>query len=498
MEIYLLILRMGGGPTKFGRIIEHKIPFKNPNKITYNMTKHRDIQTLFGELRSHIYGDSSHSDWGIELIDILTKARNMSPTDYYQYWLPYLDQQSLNWPQPICTFRDPSKLDAMLRDLQTPGLFGLDIGARNDAVVELSEFNNPNSICELCMSGWDLTESKISEFLVALGKLRNLTKLNLNSNLFGCNGFVRLLELKSLDHLAKIDVSANEINECEVDQLSHLSLFNQLISIDISFNATKGTVLRSVMLSQQNKIKEFVARKCKIPGDRLRVPTANDRPSGIAELDLFVNNIGDCGASFIASQPFYSTISKLDIGANNISMDGLSEICNSTTLLSLNELNLWLNKIGDSGAQTIANSKNMTHLTKLNLRNTNIGDSGFASLVSSSELKNLVDLNVSQNNISLENPTYLVHLPEKSSIRRLSLSSNRIDDQGARVIADHLSLENLEFLDLHYNNITTEGIQYILASKRLYKLKKIVCDQDDKAGKTHDYFNPRGVLIDYH
>lgn len=487
-----------GGPLNLFESLSIKTPFKTPNKITYNMTKHRDIQTLFGELRTHIYGDSSHSDWGIELIDILTKARNISTMDYYQYWLPYLDQQSLNWPQPICTFRDPSKLDAMLRDLQIPGLFGLDIGTRINSVVELSEFKHPNNICELYMSLWKLTESEKSEFLVILGKLTNLIKLDLHSSLIGCSEFVRLLEIKSLNHLTKIDVRANEINECEVDQLSRLSLFNQLISIDISSNPTNGTVLRSAMLSHQNKIKEFVAKDCNISGDRMRVPTANDRPSGIVELDLFKNDMGDCGASFIASQPFYSTISKLDIGANKISMDGLSEICNSTTLLSLNELNLWLNKIGDLGAHTIANSKNMTHLTKLNLRNTNIGDSGFASLVSSSELKNLVDLNVSQNNISLENLTNLVHLPDGNSIRRLSLSSNRIDDQGARVIADHLSLENLEFLDLHYNNITTEGIQYILASKRLYKLKKIVCDQDVKVGKTHDYFNPRGVLIDYH
>ena len=92
----------------------------------------------------------------------------------------------------------------------------------------------PEPICNLSsLKNLDISKNKIDSLPDSIDKLDNLIKINLSNNLF----FEFPYELTYLESLIELDISYNMISESSSDHLYQQSLFDNLITLDMSYNS---------------------------------------------------------------------------------------------------------------------------------------------------------------------------------------------------------------------------------------------------------------------
>ena len=182
----------------------------------------------------------------------------------------------------------------------------------------------------------------------ALAELPRLTSLNVNGNSIGAQG---ALALANLPRLTTLDVEDNTIGLQGAEALTKLS---SLTTLNVGNNAIGA---------------EGAAALAKLPS--------------LATLNVMGNSIGVKGAAALAELPSLTT---LDVGHNAIGAGGAAAL---TKLPSLTTLNATGNSIGDKGAAALAKLPN---LTTLDVVSNSIGVQGAVALA---ELSSLTTLDIS-------------------------------------------------------------------------------------------------------
>ena len=170
----------------------------------------------------------------------------------------------------------------------------------------------------------------------ALAELPRLTSLNVNGNSIGAQG---ALALANLPRLTTLDVEDNTIGLQGAEALTKLS---SLTTLNVGNNAIGA---------------EGAAALAKLPS--------------LATLNVMGNSIGVKGAAALAELPSLTT---LDVGHNAIGAGGAAAL---TKLPSLTTLDVGCNEIGDEGAAALAK---LPSLTTLDVGYNSIGAEGLAAL----------------------------------------------------------------------------------------------------------------------
>ena len=211
--------------------------------------------------------------------------------------------------------------------------------------------------------------------------------------------------------------------------------------------------------------------------------------TGLKELVLNVNNIGDMGsialAETLTKNPL-SHLEKLDISFNAIGNSGAKSLSEGLILCTnLHSLDLRCNKIGDEGAIAITRAVKDVELLLCNQKITKEGAIALLNIkhdvdISSMDFSqivcagvalsvfcsntcgshyNLQLLNFKSRNITSNDAKVLAEgLKHCTNLQTLDLDSNSIGDDGAKALAEGLKhCTNLQTLNLNYNSIGADG-----------------------------------------
>jgi uncharacterized protein (TIGR02996 family) len=119
--------------------------------------------------------------------------------------------------------------------------------------------------------------------------------------------------------------------------------------------------------------------------------------SRFVELSLYGSNVGDEGASLLASAPSLSRLPCLCLHSNRVGPEGAQVLADSHSLARLTSLDLGHNPVGNAGALALAESVSLSRLVDLNLFGAGIGDAGALALAGSPHLTALACLDLTLN-----------------------------------------------------------------------------------------------------
>jgi len=225
-------------------------------------------------------------------------------------------------------------------------------------------------------------------------------------------GLQELSSCKELAQLRHLFLADGDVNRETVSLLTAAPFFQQLETLDLSFNELEdegGRALAEALVSgclKQLYLAYARLNSVDAPGVGVEFARALARSAGGANLET------------------------LDLAFSDVEASGLLEIAASPHLKNLRKLDLYMNRVGDEALEAFAMSENFAHLEALLLRYNLLTDRAAVAIANS---------------------------PFSSKLRMLYLQGNRIGDEGARALARSPHLNQLECLFLGDNHLSDEG-----------------------------------------
>lgn len=286
-----------------------------------------------------------------------------------------------------------------------------------------------------------VTNNRISKIPKDLGKLKNLTELNVAESDIKDGGAEIIGNY--LNKLINLDISYSSVSNLGVATICHnnknikvLNIHGNNISdngIQQIFDNLKSITLLNCSWNSSVKFENVVS-----PINILSLKHLNASHCSISGL----------GLRFMRK---FLKIEELYLGNNLIKGPELTRI---SIFKNLKVLHLETNMISDEGINTIC-SLNLS-LSNLNISNNDITDIGAIKIGQSN--KNLRHLNISKNRIS-EISVINIAIHSKQLIY-LNLFDNKVDNEGAKAIAENLM--ELEYLNMMTNTLSDEGVKSIV------------------------------------
>lgn len=304
-------------------------------------------------------------------------------------------------------------------------------------VFNLKEINIASN--DICTKGAEM----IGNF-----NLTNLEKLDISDNLI-CDMGVYYLSTGNLTHLKCLNLSLNQITSSGIKYLSNAVFSESLRELDIEGNLVKDNGINFLCLG---KMKNLTA------------------------LNIGINQLtSNSGSHILKGQFMY--LNSLKLQRNEFLAEGVYHLMNAQFISGLVELDLTYNAIGDDGCEFLASSK-LTNLKILSLKDNGISDEGVTHL-SKGSFSELIDLNLEDNLITKKGIDAL----SNGFIRKLKflrLKGNRLFAEDVQSLKKG-NLANLEkdggLTLVNYSQINTSVIRYFLRlkdkeKKQLESLKK--------------------------
>ena len=356
----------------------------------------------------------------------------------------------------------------------------------------------------------------------------SLEELCLSSNHIGDIGAIAIGQNNIWKHLKLLSLESNKITDAGAsviesnrtwENLEELYLYNNSLSPDYA-ERLEGTNLwknmkNNICRIRNEEISSLINNKAasKIRskafsglGDADTIIIGRARLlTGLRELYLRDNSIGDRGAAAIGSNATWINFERLDLMNNKISQEGGTSLGKNTVWRKLKQLFLSNNKIGDGGARAIGSNTTWTNLEELELSENGIGDAGAVAIGNNTAWTKLKTLFLQSNMIGADGAMAIgsnrawVHLEELylfknvigdkgaeaigancswSKLRLLSLSQNMVGNDGAIALGSNTTWIHLEELWLKANNIGDNGAAAIGANCSWSKLRLLSLSQN--------------------
>ena len=146
-------------------------------------------------------------------------------------------------------------------------------------------------------------------------------------------------------------------------------------------------------------------------------------------------------------------------------------VFHSENLVNVRKLDLWGNPLGDDGALVLSRAARLDALTSLGLASCKLTARGVDALSRAPFFPRLTRLELRYNDGL--GPLVGEALVRGESLVELSLGSNQIGDDGLAAIAGSPTMKNLETLELYGNDITERGVEVLVKSPHLARLKRV-------------------------
>ena len=313
-------------------------------------------------------------------------------------------------------------------------------------------------------------------YLLATGKLTQITELFLGRNKIGDEGISYINNFKKLEIL---DLSNNVLtykgvfNLCGkyFKDLKRLNLDNNHIGVEGTYIITTHSEVNLRALSLvRNDI-------CTKGAELISILNLGQ----VYDLNISDNFINDLGFYFICKGKL-KNLKRLDVSLNRISDKGLVYITEANFIENLTYLNLAGNDITDDGAKYISFCK-MSNLQTLDLA-VNYLKSKTGSHLSKSFFNLLSSLSLERNKIKAHGLKNLVNSKFFVNLVSLNLGYCKLGNEGCQILSE-VNVENIEELNLKDNMITDDGIIF-LCKGNFSKLKDLNLEDNDIAKKGID------------
>ncbi|MEM1008264.1 MAG: hypothetical protein AAGJ35_04610, partial [Myxococcota bacterium] len=210
-------------------------------------------------------------------------------------------------------------------------------------------------------------------------------------------------------NLKSLRIAGSDITENTVSLLTQAPFFQQLQTLDLSFNPLRcegANILGDAFASQQIKhLYLAYARNNSCDDEGIGLPfiealARNEGSSSLELLDLAFADLGPEGLVKIAESPFLKKLKGLDLYMNHVEDEALVQFAASENFANMEFLLLRYNSLSDRSARAIASSEYASNLRFLYLQGNHITDEGAKALLTSPHLQNLECLFLGDNPVS--------------------------------------------------------------------------------------------------
>lgn len=335
-----------------------------------------------------------------------------------------------------------------------------------------------------------------AQILALLDRYRpehNITRLSLSAqNLSNTTNLLRNalpIIARRMPNLLELDLASFK-GPMGPDEAPYLATFlNQmaLTFLDLSFNNLGVSITAAITdIVPSLRVLKLIHCNLNTPGAAKALGNILHLLSGLQDLDLRSNNLGDQAIEDLAPELGNSTVVTVDfssnkisniaalaapvrksrlttllLGSNNIGDDELIKFLQAfsqeTGIPPLKFLDLISNQIGDSGVQALAIALlNFPDLLELHLTDNNIRDAGAQALFGVlADLQQLQKLILAVNLIGPDGVNNIKNLPK--SLQELDISSNRLG-LGAKKVLEAIPGSGLQIVNLANNRIVAEAL----------------------------------------
>lgn len=274
--------------------------------------------------------------------------------------------------------------------------------------------------------------------------------INISQNQF-INKDLEYFQSNCNSHIIKkaldLNISCNKLDSLNIIFYS----FNQLISLDISYNNINDTSLQEL--------------------EHLKIENLKNLKS----LNLSYNKISDLGIKYLVNLPL-SQLEKVNLSGNSLTNESLNSIKFSKNLPNLEALIFTSNNIDEENLKKIIKIENLdsnccylSRMKHLDLSSNNFSEIGIKYFLMSHNFLELTLLNISNNNIS-DSGLELLSKCYFKKLKELDLYNNNISDNGMKHL-EKMKLNELTYINLSGNLITDNGVRYLSKNTQILKLE---------------------------
>ena len=348
----------------------------------------------------------------------------------------------------------------------------------SNAVIIFKGIRGISNLKAIDISYNTITDEAAESIATVLSHNNKLQSLNLLSNYFRSEGFVKICGgMKNIVYLRKLSIGCNEISVTAVNHIATLLFHNsELEELDLSNNFMQTSGLVTVFKSLRNILN---LRKVHLQGNIISREAANDiavifsHNTKLEELDISCSSLHLAGATKILEYTRHiSTLTKLNVAHNMISDEMLEYIVDIlSSNRKLQELNLSYSNF--KGVVAFKDLK-MTSLTKFYFSSSSIDKqsanalSSFLSHCTNLQVLDLSSINLQGGCIEIVNGLNICNLT-KCNFRDNGITTDVADRIAAFLSHNH----KLEELDLSYNDLKELGIRKVLHSINVSNLRKL-------------------------
>lgn len=277
------------------------------------------------------------------------------------------------------------------------------------------------------------------------------------------------LLVSNLPHTIKeLYLEKNDIGYIGLSEIASQMSNSGLRTLALGYNTISVRGARSLsFLLTWSRLQVLDLRHCQITDEVIGVLSNALSISSLRELYLSDNPITASGAAALAKS-LPRTIQILDLARNNIGDKGATALASQLQILRILRLNS--NKITVNGTSVLAKYLSSSRIQGLDLSSNLIGINGAKVLVGLLPKSNLISLNLCNNSIhtpGLQNITFKL---QHSPLQALDLSYNQIEMVGIQSLISELPHSNLTTLKLFANKINTDAAKalcHVLPSSKV-------------------------------
>jgi uncharacterized protein (TIGR02996 family) len=279
-------------------------------------------------------------------------------------------------------------LQALARHPRSRQFTTLDLGYgefSDEAVVALAGSRQVNGLRHLYLDG-DWLGLETVRALAESRHLAGLSTLNLQDQSVGAEGVRLLARSPHLTNLTTLFFGWSFMEEGDdgAEALSGSASLSNLTALSLRGTWLSGRGMEALGRAGCLSNLRWLGLDSCGPGLREGLRSLIESPAlqSLVALDLSANDLGDKGASLLASLPALARLRELDLSNSKMGAKGAMALAASPGVARLSRLALYYNEIGDAGAKALASSPYLGGITSLEVLHSNrITDAGRAALV---------------------------------------------------------------------------------------------------------------------
>jgi uncharacterized protein (TIGR02996 family) len=328
----------------------------------------------------------------------------------------------------------------------------------------------------------DLRHNRLGDSAIEalLGGARpgRLTHLLLAGNCVGPRGVRALARGLGRARLSHLDLGRNPLGPEGTAVLATAPLLAGLIHLDLGLCQLATEGVRALLCSPHlDRLEHLFLDHNEI--NEVSFLWQSPLGSGLRELDLSGNPLGDVGLLDLAGTPAPRQLQRLSLGNCEATGQSITALAPSAWLSNLTALDLSGNQPGMEGVRALGRSAALAGLGSLGLEGCGLDSAGAAALAGADHLGRLACLHLAGNHIEPDGVKALAGAAGLSGLVGLDLDDNPVDDEAALALVESPELAQLSMLSLWGCNVSDAGLAALARSPGLARISRLALTGPD-------------------